>query len=114
MGLFYFCIGQLFLFSLTATIPRSQRLRKIRLCFSFCYMLVVDKLLFCSTYLHSESTFRSYYSLGRGKRTMVELQDDFQSFCMEVVVVTSAYISLVKASHMAKFDGNGMGNTKFF
>lgn len=45
---------------------------------------------------------------------MVELQDGFQSFCTEVVIVTSAHISLVKASHMAKLDGNGMGNTNFF
>lgn len=45
---------------------------------------------------------------------MVELQDGFQSFCMEVVIVTSAHISLVKASHMAKLDGNGIGNTNFF
>lgn len=45
---------------------------------------------------------------------MVELQDGFQSFCIEVIIVTSAHISLVKASHMAKLDGNRMGNMTFF
>lgn len=93
MGLFYFCIGQLFSDSKQPQVLRG--LEKSGFVFPFCYLLVVDQLLFCSTYLHSElkeSTFRSYYSLGKGKRAMVELQDGFQSFCIEVVIVTSAHI----------------------
>lgn len=45
---------------------------------------------------------------------MVELHDGFQSFCMEVVIVTFAHTSLVKASHMAKLDVNGMRSMNFF
>ena len=81
-------------------------------------MLAVVQL-FCSTCLHSGVKVEGVHIWimpfsGQRERAMAELHGGFSSFCMEVVIVTFAHISLVKASRMAKLDVNGMGRIKFF